>query len=339
MKDIAETVKTVTPGKIHLIGEHAVVYGEPAIIAAINLNTILELTAASDLITLPDKSTHKVIDVKEFASKIARLWEHCSQENDFSAISLELKKDANNFKLLAIGTVLNELELDCGFSLNQELELPSGAGLGSSAAFAVGISKGISKLANLDLKLDRINSLAFKIEQYVNGRPSGGDNTACCYGGLIWFEKNLSGGKNNIEPLPVKLSADLGNFTILNTGKPEKTTAELVQHVANLEESYRSPRIKAIGELAAPMLKSFKQSDREGIIKIINQSHKYLSELGVSTSLMDEIQQEVEASGGAAKLCGAGGGGVMLCYCSDLKLIEKSYSKRKLKIYPIRLAS
>ena len=40
MKDMAETVKTVTPGKIHLIGEHAVVYGEPAIIAAINLNTL-----------------------------------------------------------------------------------------------------------------------------------------------------------------------------------------------------------------------------------------------------------------------------------------------------------
>ena len=266
---------------------------------------------------------------------MAKLWENCNAQNDFSAIPLELKKDANSFKLLAIGTVLNELDLDCGFSLKQELELPSGAGLGSSAAFAVGICKGISRLAGLDLNLKQINSLAFKIEQYVNGRPSGGDNTACCYGGLVWFEKNLTGGENKIEPISVELSKSLNDFTIIHTGKPKYTTAELVQQVASLDESYRSSRVKAIGALAAPMLKALKQSDKQGLIKMINQSHKYLSELGASTPLMDEIQQEIEASGGAAKLCGAGGGGVMLCYLNNFKLLDKL----NLKFYPIRLAS
>lgn len=301
------------PAKIHLIGEHAVVYGTPAIIAAVGLRTNLSLT---------QKISELTKEAKEYAEKMHALWQICEKKNDFHVLLKQL-----DFKKAAIGTVLNSLNLSCDFTLQEKLEVPLGAGLGSSSAFAVAITQGIAKLNDIDLTLDRINKIAFEIEKLAHGRPSGGDNAACCYGGLIWFEK----GKN-IRSLKNEVPHKLSNFLIIYTGKPEKTTGELVQGVRELEQSFREQRISAINDMIKPMLEACKNQNSEVIKEIINATHQNLSELGVSTKYLDEIHKKVVTIGGAAKLCGAGGGGVMLCYHKDTEKLQQLLSSINLKV-------
>jgi mevalonate kinase len=186
---------------------------------------------------------------------------------------------------------------------------------------SVAIVKAVSELYNKNLTPEQINEIAFSIEKFNHGTPSGGDNSACCYGGLIWFQK--SNPKNIIQSLKEEIPYKLENFVLVNAGKPQKTTGELVQHIRNLPDDYRNPRIKALGAATLAMRDALKQKDFGKMKALINFAQRYLSELGVSTPEINNIAKSVLSIGGAAKLCGAGGGGTVLCYHEDKdKLIE-----------------
>jgi mevalonate kinase len=93
--------------------------------------------------------------------------------------------------------------------------------------------------------------------------------------------------------------------------------------VRNLDESYRTPRIKALGAATLAMRDALKQKDFSKMKALINFAQRFLGELDVSTTDIDSISKAVLDIGGAAKLCGAGGGGTVLCYHEDKnKLID-----------------
>src|SRR4030042_1315604 len=81
--------------------------------------------------------------------------------------------------------------------------LPGFSGLGASAASSVAIARAISEEFNLGLSNEKINQIAYEAEKAYAGNPSGIDNTAATYGGLMWFKKNMSGGPAYIERLTI----------------------------------------------------------------------------------------------------------------------------------------
>jgi mevalonate kinase len=87
---------------------------------------------------------------------------------------------------------MNKLNINSGVSVKIDQKIPLGSGLGSSSNYSVASSLAFSKLFSNDTSLEAINSLAFGLERFKHGMPSGGDNSTCCYGGLIWFQKNPS---------------------------------------------------------------------------------------------------------------------------------------------------
>ncbi|MEM5835332.1 MAG: mevalonate kinase [Candidatus Aenigmatarchaeota archaeon] len=316
------------PGKLHLIGEHAVVYGEPAILVSVGLRTYVKVRESEKVsyfdATWPEvKYEWSINEIKEITEKTLSLWKICKEKNDFSELFDFIKKDEfKNYKASAIGIIMKELNTFENCSIEIECEIPTGAGIGSSASRAVAITLALSKFLGNDLDLEEVNRISYEIEKIVHGTPSGGDNSACCFGGLILFRKlaNSIEIKSLKEEIPYKLE----NFVIVYTKPPEKTTGELVQHVRNLPEEYREKRIRRIGELTYEMLEVLKRRDFERMKEIINEDQKLLKELGVSCKEIDELCEKVREIGGAAKLCGAGGGGIVLCYHEDNKRLVKA---------------
>ncbi len=321
-------ISVSAPGKVHLIGEHAVVYNKPAIIAAIGLRCRVS-AEKSDKISVESKEPSlsgefSSTNVSVFNDKITVLWHSCFEEKNFSPLFKELKKDElNSFKAIT-GKALEKLGIVDGISIKIDSSIPIGAGLGSSSALAVAITKAAATLYRKNLPDEKINEIAYECEKIMHGTPSGGDNSTCCFGGLIWFQK---GNPNIIKSLKKEVPYRLDNFVLVHTGKPEKTTGELVQLVRNLDEDFRSERIDKIETATYKMLDVLKKKDFATMKEMINVAQNNLAELGVSTKKIDELIEEIRKVDGAAKLCGAGGGGTVLCYHENksklLKIIRE----------------
>ena len=314
------------PGKIHLIGEHAVVYGEPAIIAAIGMRTYVRIENSKNIsytdLAWPDIShIWNVKKVFGITQRTIELWNAGSEKKDFSELFNFIKsKKYEGYRASVLGIAMKMLGIDKGFSIKVDSKIPTGAGLGSSASRAVAITKAIGEFFKKKISLEKINEIAYQQEKIIHGTPSGGDNTACCFGGLIWFKKAkpkveedksssltelpqevkvkkkaaepsspiLAGARvNEIKSLKKEIPYKLKNFVLVYTKVPEKMTGELVQMVRQLNEDYRNKRIKEIGKLTKEMLEVLKEKDFERMNTIINLTQKNLTELGVSCKEID----------------------------------------------------
>lgn len=321
-------IKASAPGKVHLIGEHAVVYGEPAIIAAIGRRIWVEVEK-HDKVRVNDRNQSmeeewSLEECIDSASRAQAMWMKGFEGKDFSEL-FSFVKSGQNFKKVAIGMILRRLGIDSGVDVTIYGDVPLGSGLGSSASMAVALVKAVSELYEKNLPQEELNEIAFDIEKMVHGTPSGGDNTASCYGGLVWFQKNDQ-GKPTLEPLKEEIPYELENFVLAYIKKPVKTTGELVSVVRGLDASAREPRVKAIGRATIEMRQALKSKDFAKVKELINLAWKNLSELGLSIPEADDLIAKIREMGGAAKLCGACGGGIMLAYHEDKEALKKLIS-------------
>jgi mevalonate kinase len=150
-------------GKTILFGEHFVVYGLPAIASALSSYTTAEV---------------KIVDGKG--------WEVIDQR----PATPGYKKKKYNEAMQSIKNVIEHMNVDVGC---QKLEITfsgdlfAASGVGASAAQATSLARAINDSFTLMLDDEKINEAAYEGEKAYHGTPSGIDNTASTYGGLIWF--------------------------------------------------------------------------------------------------------------------------------------------------------
>jgi len=307
------------PGKCIIIGEHVVVYGHPAIIAAIGRRIYVD-AEKSDKVVLKDNRWNSscewtVEECLEAAEQSKELHKRCAEKNNYSEL-LAWAKDGgtyNTYWKALIGIVLKMTNAEGGISLHiTRCDIPTGSGLGSSSAAAVAITKAISEVYSKNLDLEQINEIAYECEKLMHGTPSGGDNTSCCYGGLVWFQKAQP--KNIIIPLGKEIPHKLENFVLAYTKQPEKTTGELVQMVRNIPEAERNPKMQEIERMTYEMKEVLIKKDYRRMKQIINRTNEILSSFGLSIPETDKIYEKIVSMNGAAKMCGACYGGVMLTW-------------------------
>jgi len=316
-------IKVSAPGKVYLIGEHSVVYGKPAILASVGKRTYVTVTP-SEKISYLDLAWPEIFqtwtkkEVLAITEKTLKLWQKGNQKKDFSPLFSFVKKNGyEGYRATILGIAMKNLGIKNGFSVKIKSQIPTGAGLGSSASRAVALTKALAELFKKKISLKKINQIALEQEKIIHGTPSGGDNSASCFGGLIWFKKDKR--KTIVKSLKKEIPYKLSNFLFVYTGEPKKTTGELVQAVRELKKEYREERIEKIGKMAYQMRRALRQKDFQRVKEIINETQKNLAELGVSTREIEELARAVKKIGGAAKLCGAGGGGTVLCYFEKKK--------------------
>ncbi len=313
--------KASAPAKVHLIGEHAVVYGEPAIFAAVGMRTFVTAKKSRNVKYLHSRWGHNdfwdLEDVLETTQKILDLWQKSEKQNNFSPLFENIKANSyENYKKSVAGIIIKNLDVE-GIEVKIDSKIPPGAGLGSSASMAVAAVQAVAEEYGKKSTKEEINNIAYEIEKLIHGTPSGGDNSACCYGGMLWFVKGE-------KPLSLKkeIPYTLENFMFVYTEKPRKNTGELVQAVRNLPEHIRTEKIKSIGKAAREMREALKKKDTKKLKDLINFTQNNLQALGVSTEKIDVLTDEIVSIGGAAKLCGAGGGGIVLCYHEDKEKLK-----------------
>ena len=331
------------PAKVHIIGEHAVVYGHPAIIAAVGKRIYIEAEESDKVILKDDRWNSKkewpLEECSEAATKAKKLWIECKQKGDFTDL-LTWAKDNGTYKTYwkaLIGTTLEMTGADSGISLHiTKCEIPTGSGLGSSSAAAVAVAKAVNEAYEKNLTLKKINEIAYECEKLVHGNPSGGDNSTSSFGGLVWFQKgkttfqrdvHASSQPNNIiKSLKGEIPHKLDNFVLVHTGQPKKSTGELVQMVRSIPESERNPKMEEIGRMTYEMKEVLKERNYDRMKQIMNRTNEILTSFGLSTPQCDSITEAVNRIDGAAKMCGACGGGIMLCWHEDKEKLMNTIS-------------
>jgi mevalonate kinase len=272
-------------GKVILFGEHFVVHGVPGIVSAIDSSTDAEVKKAAKLNIRDERKTAKGY------SEEKRLQQIESIERMLTAMDLDPKM---------------LLDIWIGGTL------PGFSGLGASAASSVAIARAISEELNLNLSNEKINSIAYEGEKAYAGNPSGIDNTAATYGGLMWFKKNPAGGQDLVERLKVRKPVEI---VIGSTGKVANTKA-MVEGVAERKKANPTKYdllFKKAESLAVAGRKALEAGDLKKVGDLMNENHRTLQEIGVSSKELDLLVDMAKKQGAfGAKLTGGGGGGCMV---------------------------
>jgi mevalonate kinase len=286
-------------GKTILFGEHFVVYGLPSIVSALGAYTTADV---------------KVVKGNGWTV------------NDQRPATPGYKEQKYIEAMQSIANIINHLKVDIE---NQRIEISfagdliAASGVGASAAQCTSVARALSETFNLNLDDEKINEAAYEGEKAYHGTPSGIDNTASTYGGLIWFVRNLGAGKNTMDLLqsPRKML-----IVIANSGITASTT-EVVADVRRLREENPEKIEKIFGEykkLVEAAKKALLEGDIATIGNLMYQNHKMLQQITVSGEINDELV-EIALENGAvgAKLTGTGRGGLVIGLAENEDIQEK----------------
>jgi mevalonate kinase len=181
----------------------------------------------------------------------------------------------------------------------------------------------ITLSGNLECDDDQINDIAFEGERAGAGTPSGIDNTCSTYGGMITFEKNLSGGPNKIEM--IRIAKPLEIVTV-STGITQETK-EVVAAVRSEKEKDPAKFERIFNDykdLFNEATAALKEGNVQTIGMLMDRNQDLLREITVSCPEAEEIISIAKSSGAlGAKLTGTGRGGLVICLAPDSHTAEK----------------
>jgi mevalonate kinase len=285
-------------GKVILFGEHFVVHGVPGIVSAVDATADAEVTRASKGINIKDERKGS----KGYAEE-KRLQQLESIDRVLKA--MDIKSETAAFNIWLGGN------------------LPGFSGLGASAASSVAIARAIAEEIGMNLSDDRINGVAYEAEKAYAGNPSGIDNTAATYGGLLWFKKNMTGGANTIERISIQKPVEI---IIGSTGIVANTkamVAGVAERKKNNPEKYNK-LFRQAEELAFTAKKALQEFNLRKVGELMNENHRLLQEIEVSCEELDYLVDLAREQGAlGAKLTGGGGGGCMTALTPTRELQKK----------------
>ncbi len=277
-----------SPGKVILFGEHAVVYGFPAIavpVFNVKSNVYISPNPKGEpdniYINAPDINLHCNVD-------------ELTEDNPTRRLILEIKEHLGIKSFPA-------------FNLRIISKIPIAAGLGSGASISISIIRAITGFLGVKIDDKDVSNLAYEIEKIYHGTPSGIDNTVITYQKPIYFIKGKPFQIIRIKKPLTLIIADSGIKSL---------TSEVV---AELRKRYEKNTIEiqeqftAIGKISDEARRCLSNGNLIKLGTLMNQNHKVLASLDVSNSTLDRLVSTA-LSGGAlgAKLSGAGKGGNMI---------------------------
>jgi mevalonate kinase len=280
------------PGKIILFGEHAVVYGRPAIAIPV-MQVRAKATVTFDPRSAPGKVMLRAPDIG-----IEAALSDLPEDHPLAAV---IWKAASAMNLSHIPA--------CTIQVTSNI--PIAGGMGSGAAVSVAILRAFSTSLGHPLSDEQVSRLAYEVEVIHHGTPSGIDNTVITYARPVYFEK----GKT-IEALNVKLPFSL----VIGDSGVHSPTARVVGDV-RLAWEKASEQFEALFDAIGAIADSAREAIEAGLIdhlgQLMNENHAKLQMMGVSSPELDSLVEAARSAGGrGAKLSGAGRGGNMIALAS-----------------------
>lgn len=275
-------------GKVILFGEHFVVYGLPAIASALGSKTLacVERTQGDDYELVDNRMATPGYKQKKFQEQSLSL------KNIFSAMGINPKETP--FRITLSG------------------DLYAASGVGASAASCAAIAWALNDMLELGYSNEKINEIAYEGEKGYHGTPSGIDNTAAVYGGILLFRRNLEGGPPFFEKLRVGKAFEIVEG---DTGITASTT-QVVGDVRKMKQE--SPDtfdgiLKDYEKLVEEARQALAVPDIEKLGSLMNENMKLLRNINVSCEEQETLVRIALENGAiGAKLTGTGRGGLMV---------------------------
>jgi len=275
------------PGKIILFGEHFVVHGTKAILAAIDKR----VTVTS---TFTDNKTIKV------NSQLGTI------EVPISSSYEEVKSEFRPFVYLA-NKIINSEQNGSGLEITIDSDIPIGVGLGSSSACCVAATASISELFN-ELSSEEILKMSIEAEKTIFPDTSGADCTVCTYGGMIEYP--------SIEK--IDNTFDL-NLLIANSMIPHNTknSVEKVNKFKENDEERFSQLCDLETKLIDEVITTMKNNDATAFGLKMSENQKYLEEIQISNDTLRDMINSLKEISLGTKITGAGDGGCIIALVKD----------------------
>jgi len=298
-------VTASAPGKVYLFGEHAVVYGEPAVPCAIERRARVTAERRED-----DKLRVNAADLTLDGFTV---------EYDGDAAGTPDVDVAEPLLEEGMGYINGAIEQardaagapEAGFDVTIESSIPLGAGLGSSAAVVTAAIDAATRELGVELDAAEIADRAYRVEYEVqDGQASRADTFCSAIGGAVRVEGEDCRRISNIPTLPFVIGYDGGSGD----------TGALVAGVRQRREEYNfaADTVSAIGDIVREGEQTLRDGEFEELGELMDFNHGLLSALGVSSRSLDSMVWAAREGGAlGAKLTGAGGGGCIVALDPD----------------------
>lgn len=284
-------------GKIILLGEHSVVHGRPAIAIAV------------------ERGAEVHAEQRKHGPTTLRL-----EPNGVDVDTGEADNTGRERLQQALRTARAFYDDGREFALHATMRIPTGSGMGSSAALGVAVLRALDDARGITRPDSEIFERSFAWERVFHGNPGGVDNAMATYGGFAQFKRG-----EPLQPIvprhPLKL--------VVGDSRQERDAGKLIASVARQLQS-DPPRIEKLFDAIAALVANGKLALEQGELPSLGQlmtlNHKLLSALLLSTDTLEEmIAAAMDAGALGAKLTGAGGGGCMIA------LVESEEQRRSVR--------
>ena len=296
-------------GKTILIGDQFVLYEIPAIVAALPLVTEATVQQIEGTGWVLEDNRKEVPGYKE-------------------------KKKAQQIE--SIKRILEVMKIDVQktpVKITYGGSLLAGSGVGASAASCVSLARALNEEFELGYSIEQINHVGWEGEFAYHGIPSGVDNTASTYGGLLLYR--IKNEKKMFENIEIRTPF---RIVLANSGVTADTS-KLDEYVES--EERRNPvlftdRLNRIREQAIEMKRALEANDLETVGKIMTANHQILIDMGLShETLVYLCDKAIQLGALGAKVTGGGRGGYMVALTSEEAVQESvasAFEKEKFKV-------
>ncbi|WP_460131266.1 mevalonate kinase family protein [Pseudomonas sp. S1_E04] len=330
-------VQACAPGKVILMGEHAVLHGCPALAMAIGLRSCASASLRKDrlinaqLCTLGLSRSYHREALLRYTRQVRQAWARARQKPLSHPFALVRGNDADHLIKCALGESLERFsDTDSpGLDLTLHSDLPLNAGFGSSAALAVCVPAALASLYGSPATRATLQTLAMIIEGYQHGQPSGIDHMTALLGSIIEVQPRPR-GQLHVSPMPAGTAAlHLAGAQLYHTGCARESTGEVIVGTRARLAGRNNPLLADMRQTiqAFSQLLRAPKADRPRLLALIRGYQQALEQLGVVPESIRQAVRAVERAGGAAKLCGAGAlsgesAGCLLVFPSAQPLFE-----------------
>lgn len=290
------------PGKIILFGEHAVVYGRPAL-------------------AIPVTRVHADVDVSD--SERPGIW----LEAPDIALRAELNTLPSDHPIAAVlhnFLFLSRISPFPDLAIRIRSTIPVASGLGSGAAVTVALIRALASHLNAPMTDEEINTFVYDIEKLYHGTPSGIDNTVITYARPVYFMKG--------QPVETFKVGRPFTLVIADSGvaAPTKESVGDVRRLWTSDKTRWEAVFDEIGEISSAARRFIESGRAEQLGHLMYQNHALLQQLTVSSPGLDRMVEAARKAGAlGAKLSGGGRGGNMIALVSAETADLVSHSLRE----------
>lgn len=292
-------MKVLAPGKLILSGEHSVVYGQPALAMAVNRYVV-----ATVIPQMFSGISFDLLDFRHEKKFTLQALEHLKNQiklnyNRFMQGELKirdvLKKpgDLVQFAFILFFETL-KLKLAQGIKIRLQSDIPIGCGMGSSAAAILSIFHALASHLRIEHSADLFFRLGLEAENMQHGYSSGLDLRVSLQGGCLYVNDGRIYPRT-LPSLPLYL---------VNTGTPQNTTGECVTNVAHhFKKTSLGDDFAAVTNA---MDSALQLSQNQEVMRAMTENHNLLSHIGIVPDIVQRFVRDIQQTGGAGKVCGAG---------------------------------